>query len=75
MEPHYYCHVRLASYLLPDADVIILLLSNAPALCHARSEDMSLVSDFVKVSEKPLHTFPTHVSECAYDRCVAVRHV
>jgi len=64
MEPHCYCHVRAASYLLPDADVIILLLSTAAALCLARAEDgMSPVRDFVNVSKNPLHTVPTYVLE------------
>jgi len=53
MEPHCCCHVRAAFYLLPDADIIFFFLSTAAALCHARSEDdMSLVKDFAKRSEK-----------------------
>ena len=53
MEPHCSCHVRAASYLLPDADVIFLLLSTASALYHPRSkDDMNLVRDFVKCFEE-----------------------
>jgi len=53
MELHCYCHVRAASYLLPDADVIFLFLSTSAALCHACSkDDMSLVRDFVKRFEE-----------------------
>jgi len=53
MESHSYCHVRAASYLLPDADVFFLFLSTAATLCHARSEDdMGLVRDFVKRFEE-----------------------
>jgi len=53
MESYCFCHVRGASYLLPDADVIFLFLSTSAALCHVRSEDdMSLVRDFVKRFEE-----------------------
>jgi len=55
MEPHCWCHVRSAFYLLPDADVIFLFLSTAAALCHARTEDaMNLVMDFAKVFEEAI---------------------
>jgi len=76
MDPHCYCQERAAAYLLSDADVIILLLSTVPALCYERSEDeMRLVRDYENVSKKPTHTVPNHVSECAYERCVAFRHI
>jgi len=48
MEPHCSCHVRAASYLLLDADVIVLFVS-ATALFPARSTvDMSRVTDLAK---------------------------
>jgi len=52
METHCSCHVRAASYLLLDADVIVLFVT-ATALFPARSTvDMNRVTDLAKCFEE-----------------------
>jgi len=53
MEPHCSCHVRAASYLLGDVDVVVLFVSATADLCHARLLDgMNRVMELAKRFEE-----------------------
>jgi len=52
MEPHCSCHVRAASYLLLDADIIFLFVTATALFPACSTVDMSRVTDLAKRFEE-----------------------